>query len=91
MFSNETLIADPLIAEVTEDICSGCGICVEVCPYGARVMADFKRISSVNQAVCQGCGACIAGCPNKACELINSTTTQVFRLIDDFSRKSEAV
>jgi heterodisulfide reductase subunit A2 len=91
LFSNETLIADPLIAEVAEDICSGCGICVEVCPYTARVMDDFKRISTVNQAVCQGCGACIAACPNKACELINSTTTQVFRLIDDFTRKSEAV
>lgn len=91
LFSNETLLADPLIAEVADDICSGCGICVEVCPYDARVMDEFKRISTVNQAVCQGCGACIAACPNKACELINTTTTQIFRSIDDFTRRARAI
>lgn len=91
MFSNETLIADPLIAEVKNDVCSGCGICIEICPYGARVMNDFTRISDVNQAVCQGCGACIAACPNKACELINSTSRQFIRMIGDFAGKAEAV
>jgi heterodisulfide reductase subunit A len=91
MFSNETLIADPLIAEVKEDVCSGCGICIDICPYGARVMDDFKRISTVNQAVCQGCGACIAACPNKACELINSTSKQFIRMIDDFAHKAQVV
>jgi len=85
MFSNETLIADPLIAEVKEDVCSGCGICIEICPYGARVMNDYTRISEVNQAVCQGCGACIAACPNKACELVNSTSRQFVRMICDFT------
>ena len=89
MFSNETLIADPLIAEVKEDVCSGCGICIDICPYGARIMDDFKRISMVNQAVCQGCGACIAACPNKACELINSTSRQFIRMVDDFSHKAQ--
>ncbi len=91
MFSNETLIADPLIAEVKNDVCSGCGICIEICPYGARLMNEFTRISDVNQAVCQGCGACIAACPNKACELINSTSRQFLRTIGDFAGRSEAV
>ncbi len=91
MFSNDTLLADPLVAEVKEDVCSGCGICVDICPYGARVMDDFKRISAVNQAVCQGCGACIAACPNKACELINSTSRQFIRVIDDFAHKTQVI
>ena len=91
MFSNETLMADPLIAEVKNDTCSGCGICIEICPYGARLMNEFTRISDVNQAVCQGCGACIAACPNKACELINSTSRQFIRMIGDFAGKAEAV
>ena len=88
MFANETLIADPLVARVEADICSGCGICIDICPYGARVMNEYMRISTVNQALCQGCGACIASCPNKACELINSTTEQLFRVIDDFARRA---
>ncbi|MBN2333782.1 MAG: CoB--CoM heterodisulfide reductase iron-sulfur subunit A family protein [Deltaproteobacteria bacterium] len=91
LFSNETLIADPLIAEVKDDVCSGCGICVEICPYGARVMNDFSRISEVNQAVCQGCGACISACPNKACELVNSTSCQFIRMIGDFVQESPAL
>ncbi len=90
MFSNDTLIADPLIAQVSVDICSGCGICVDICPYDARIMDEYRLISRVNQAVCQGCGACVASCPNKACELINSTTPQFLQVIDDFVRKVEA-
>jgi heterodisulfide reductase subunit A len=84
LFSNETLLADPLIAEVKPDVCSGCGICVEICPYGARVLDDYQGISLVMQAVCQGCGACIAACPNKACELVNSTSRQFIRMVSDF-------
>jgi len=53
MFSNETLIADPLIAEVKNDVCSGCGICIEICPYGARLMNEFTRgdFASKSEAV----------------------------------------
>jgi heterodisulfide reductase subunit A len=91
MFSHDTLLADPLVAEVKNDMCSGCGVCVDVCPYDARVIDEYSLIATVNQAVCQGCGACVASCPNKACDLINSTASQFLRIIGDFARKSEAV
>jgi len=84
LLSTDKLLQDPLIAYVDELICSGCGICVEVCPYEAREMDPRKGISIVHSALCQGCGACIAACPNNACELRNTRAGQVLRIMDTF-------
>lgn len=89
LLSTDKLLQDPLIAFVDEGICSGCGICVEVCPYEAREMDPHRRISVVHSALCQGCGACIASCPNNACELRNGSTTQVLRMMDTFITAGE--
>ena len=84
LLSTDKLLQDPLIAVVDERICSGCGICVEICPYEAREMDERQGISVVHSALCQGCGACIASCPNNACELRNSSAGQVLRMLDTF-------
>lgn len=84
LLSTDKLFQDPLIAFVDENICSGCGICVEICPYEAREIDPRKGISIVHSALCQGCGACIASCPNFACELRNSSSTQILRVMDKF-------
>ncbi|HNS52579.1 MAG TPA: FAD-dependent oxidoreductase [Anaerolineae bacterium] len=51
---------------VEERLCSFCGLCVEACPYHARVMDYDNRVATVDYALCQGCGACAMVCPNKA-------------------------
>ena len=84
LLSTDKLLQDPLIAYVDENICSGCGICVEICPYEAREMDARRGISIVHSALCQGCGACIASCPNNACELRNTSAGQVLRMVDTF-------
>jgi heterodisulfide reductase subunit A len=84
LLSADKLLQDPLIAFVDERICSGCGICVEICPYEAREMDPRRGISIVHTALCQGCGACIASCPNNACELRNGSASQVLRVVDTF-------
>jgi len=84
LLATDQLLQDPLIAFVDEGICSGCGICVEICPYEAREMDSHRGISIVQGALCQGCGACIASCPNNACELRNSSAGQVLRMLDTF-------
>ena len=84
LLSTDKLLQDPLIAFVDENICSGCGICVEICPYEAREMDSRRGVSIVHSALCQGCGACIAACPNFACELRNSSSIQTLRMMDTF-------
>jgi heterodisulfide reductase subunit A len=84
LLSTDKLLQDPLIAFVDEGICSGCGICVEICPYEAREMDVHRGISVVHQALCQGCGACIAACPNFACELRNSSSSQILQMLNMF-------
>jgi heterodisulfide reductase subunit A len=51
---------------VNERLCSFCGLCVEACPYEARVMNYDTRVADVDYALCQGCGVCAVVCPNKA-------------------------
>jgi heterodisulfide reductase subunit A2 len=84
LLSTDTLMQDPLIAFVDEGICSGCGICVEICPYEAREMDPRRGISIVHQALCQGCGACVAACPNNACELRNNRAHQILQMVETF-------
>jgi len=84
LLATDKLLQDPLIAFVDERICSGCGICVEICPYEAREMDTRRGISIVHSALCQGCGACIASCPNFSCELRNASAGQVLRMVDTF-------
>jgi heterodisulfide reductase subunit A len=82
LFQDELEI-DPLIAMVDEDICTGCGICVEVCPYEARTLNERKRIAEVNDALCAGCGGCIAACPSNASIHKNFTKKQLLNMVDD--------
>ena len=59
---------EAITSSVDEDICSGCGTCVSVCPFGALqlVSKDGKRVSQVTVAQCKGCGTCGATCPSGA-------------------------
>lgn len=82
LFSSDELTADPLVATVDEEICSGCGICVDICSYEARVMDDKKRIATVEEVLCQGCGACAAACPSGATNLKNFKKEQILDMVD---------
>lgn len=86
MFSRETLEREPLIAEVDPDICTGCGICEEICPYDAPKVDPVKKKARVNEALCEGCGACAAACPSQAVKHRNYTRTQLFAMIDEATR-----
>ncbi|NTU60338.1 MAG: CoB--CoM heterodisulfide reductase iron-sulfur subunit A family protein, partial [Deltaproteobacteria bacterium] len=88
LFANEELAQDPLVCRVDPDLCSACGLCVPVCPYGAREVDGAAGFSRVNEALCQGCGACVAVCPNKSCQLKNDTPVQVLGEIGVFTESA---
>ena len=74
---------EPLISEVNKDKCSGCGICVPLCPYGAITMVEYngEPRADINPALCKGCGVCTAACPSKAITLHGFTFEQVLAQI----------
>lgn len=68
--------AEALTAFVNADVCTGCGTCIEVCPYGAlRKNAD--GVAEVIVAACKGCGCCGATCPEGAIDLSHYTDVQL--------------
>jgi len=59
---------EAITSRVNEDICSGCGLCVQVCPFGAMqlVSKDGESVAQVTVAQCKGCGTCGGTCPSGA-------------------------
>ena len=60
---SSTAVTTPL-PEVDEEKCTGCGICAEVCEYGA--IAVIKEKVLIFPELCHGCGACEMFCPEDA-------------------------
>ncbi len=83
LFAQRELVQEPTVAYVVEDLCSGCGLCVEACPYEARALSPWKGIATVNAALCQGCGACAVVCPNKASRVRNFTAVQYLAMLEE--------
>jgi len=83
ILSKPELEVNPIIAAVDEEICTGCGICVEACAYDARKLNEIKKIAEVNEALCVGCGACISACPSNASIHKNFTKEQILRMIEE--------
>jgi len=49
--------------------CSGCGVCRDLCRFGAianTTRADGAPVYTVDPVACEGCGVCVRFCPEKA-------------------------
>jgi len=68
--------AEALTSIVDDTKCSGCGTCIQVCPYGALRKND-KGLAEVIVAACKGCGCCGATCPEGAITMTNYTDAQL--------------
>jgi heterodisulfide reductase subunit A len=64
LMGNRKVRTEAITAVVNEDECIGCGLCEEICPYGAPKVENGK--SKILEVLCRGCGSCSAECPKRA-------------------------
>jgi heterodisulfide reductase subunit A len=76
---------EPSVAIIDEDACSGCKICIGLCPYHAIEFDEKKQVAVLTAAVCKGCGVCVAACPSGAIEQQNFTNRQLLAEVEAVS------
>jgi heterodisulfide reductase subunit A len=77
---------DPVVAFIDDGICSGCGICEQVCEYGALKLDPYRRVMTINTAVCKGCGACNSACPAGAISVKHFKPEQIIAQVHVLSQ-----
>ena len=87
IISKKMLETEPIIAEVDEDLCCGCSVCIPLCPYNARELDTEKNIAKVNEVLCKGCGSCVAACPSGAAQQRHFRDKQLFSMIETSERR----
>ena len=70
--------------EVNQDLCSGCGICVALCSYGALRLVESNKgmVAVIDGPKCKRCGVCSAACPSEAITISNFSTKQIMAEIE---------
>ncbi|WP_218149532.1 4Fe-4S dicluster domain-containing protein [Candidatus Frackibacter sp. WG13] len=63
-------------------MCSGCKVCIPLCPYSAISYDEELGACTVNEVLCEGCGTCVGGCPSGALRVRNFDNEQIFAQIE---------
>ncbi len=92
LFSHDEMETSPMVSSVDPDKCSGCGFCVDLCPYKAISLVEYagrdngrkvtKTVAKVNEGLCQGCGCCNAICRTGCIDLKGFTNEQILKEVD---------
>ena len=82
LLSRSEIAASRLVSYVNERRCSLCELCIDACPYQARVKDEENRRIVVREALCQGCGACAMVCPNSAAKMRGAREDQMLAMVD---------
>ena len=89
LLSRQEIALDPNIALVDPDRCDDCAMCLEVCPYQAIKLAEYRdaegvarKTVTVDRILCKGCGICQGTCPKRGIDVAGFTTAQLEAQID---------
>jgi len=82
ILTKEYFEAEGKICEIRKERCSGCGLCVEICPYKALELDEKEKIVVINEALCKGCGACVTSCRANAIDLKGFKDEQILAALE---------
>ncbi len=85
LLAQQTIRTSGTTARAEPRICSGCGVCVSLCPYNApslRTQGPMAGRAEINPALCKGCGLCVASCRSGALQLQGFDDGQILAMIE---------
>ncbi len=85
VLARSSIAVSPLVSRVDRELCIGCGLCSEVCSFGAIEMEPVagKGYRALNiEASCKGCGLCAASCPQHAIDMLHFRDCQIDAAIE---------
>ncbi len=82
LVAGRRLEVSPVHAAVDSKRCSGCRVCISVCPYKAITFDSVEEVCKVNDVLCQGCGTCVAACPSGVIKGNHFTTEEILAEIE---------
>lgn len=88
--------SNPMLTHVDVSKCSGCGSCVDICPYHALSLDEIavrenskkvtRTVAKVNEGLCQGCGACTVACRPGALDLFGFSDEGIMQEVSALCR-----
>jgi heterodisulfide reductase subunit A-like polyferredoxin len=83
LLASKTIHTSAVVAYSHPAYCTGCSVCVEVCPFGAASLDAKTGKGQINPAQCKGCGLCVASCRSGALNLKGFDQAQTFAMIHE--------
>jgi len=87
--SRKEISLDAITADVIPELCDGCGLCIDVCPYNALSLVEETdeagqeyKLLVINKALCKGCGICQGTCPKRGIAVAGFTYEQLSAQVD---------
>jgi NAD-dependent dihydropyrimidine dehydrogenase PreA subunit len=72
-----TMFRAEYASEINTEVCTGCGKCIEQCPFGAISFSESGNKCFVDKKKCYGCGICRSTCEFDAIQLTDRTKDPV--------------
>jgi heterodisulfide reductase subunit A len=88
LMAKGSVTVEAITSRILLDKCTGCGLCVKVCPYNAINVNKETKKSEVVEAACAGCGTCGAECPFEAIEMRHFTDEEIYAQIDAATKEN---
>jgi len=82
LVNNVSVKIEPTISYIDPEKCSGCHVCVGLCPYAAIRVNEETGAAEVIEAACKGCGVCVAACPSGVPQQRGYLDEQIFAEIE---------
>ena len=84
VLSKQTVNVEPIVSKIDQDLCIGCGLCIQSCSFSAIEAKEVEGLGIRAQnisALCKGCGVCAVACPQQAIEMKHFKNDQIYAAI----------